>query len=393
MQILVQKKNELNAEKAIEFIRNCKKSKLAIVHSSVRNGVDFLNFFDVLVRKLKIPFVGMRVSGTLTQEGHSEDSVAIAVLCGDFDMRVLHERMNYEKPEDTAELMIPELKDHNLCLIYSANPIKRDILVDAILRGIQASNPDLQIFGGVSASPPILVTNEGVHEDTMVFIPLKGVDFDFEIDSGFRFDESKDTKFVITKSDEHHIYEIDGKNAVEEYSKIQCMRPYFINMLANLFPRPDVARVMKLMSRLNKVVYEGVLGMCIHVLGAELDGKTAEFLFAMELNEKGDYMVVQSYKPKGTVLRRLSTSPKEQLSVYERLYEKFPKAEAMIISSCYCRLFWFDFDFRALEKKLKRFKCPFMVSYVYGGFGTRLPYKDSEKNVLHGGTVKALVFK
>ncbi len=394
MCVIVQRGRELDAGKVMEFIERKRKAKLAIVHSSLKDEVATLDFFEQLVRNLKVPFVGMRVSGTVTpKEGYCEDAVAIAILYGDFDVKVFHESIDSGDPEKTANKIIPQLEGWNLCLVYSANYFKETVKVDSILRRVQAAHPDLQMLGGVSAPPPIIATNEKVHKNSMVLVAVNGLGFEFGIDSGFKFDETMGDKFVITRADEHHIYEINGKNAVEEYSKIQHMRPYFINMLANLFPRPDAARVMKLVSKLNKVIYEGVLGMCIHVLGAKLDGNVAEILFAMELDEKKNCMVVQSYKPKGTVLRRLATSPEEQLLVYERLYQRFPNAEAMIINSCHCRLFWFDFDFEALEKKLRRVKYPFMVSYVYGGFGAYLPYKGPEQNVVHGGVVKALVFK
>jgi len=278
-------------------------------------------------------------------------------------------------------------------LVYSANYYNQNVLLDAILRRVQSACPKLQLFGGVSAPLPLMATKDGILEDSITCVSINGVDFDFEIDSGFKFDESRDDEFIITKADEYHIYEINGKDAVGEYSKIQCMRPYFINMLTTLLPRPNTARLMRLVSKLNRVLYEGVLGMCTDTIGSNLDGKVAEFLFAMELDEKKNRMIVQSYKPKGTVLKRIVTSPKEQLAVYDRLYDKFPEAKAMIISSCHCRLFWFDFDFEALEKKLKRFKCPFMVSYVYGGFGTSIPLKGIEQNVVHVGTIKALIFK
>jgi len=393
MQILVQKKDELNAEKAIEFIENCKKARLAIVHSSIKDEIISLDFFDYLVRKLKTPFVGLRVGGTATNQGYSEDSATIAVLCGDFDVKAFHEKINYEKPEETADKIISQLNGWNLCLVYSANYYKQNVFVDSILRKVQFAFPNLQIWGSGSSPSPIVATNQGIHKDTLGFVALNLSDFQFIMDSGFKFDESAEG-FTITESDDYYIYEINGKNAVEEYSKIQHMRPYLINMLNNLSSRADVIKIFRILSQANEMFYLGILKIAMKPLGTALDGKTAEILFALELKDEGrSHILTQSYKPKGTLMKRLKTSPEEQLAVYDRLHKKFPKGMAMLMCSCAMRPFWFNFDFKALENKLKKFKCPFMLSYVWGEFGTYIPYKDPEQNILHGGVVKALIFK
>jgi len=395
MKLIVQKKYKLNAKRVVKFVEKYKKAKLAIVCSSVKDDAVSLNLFEQLVKNLKIPFVGTRVSGTITpKEGYSEDAVAIAVLCGDFDVRVFHESIDFEDQEKTINKIIPRLKGYDLCLTYSANYYKKNIFIDAILRRVQYKFPDLQIWGMDSAPPPIVVTNDGIYENTMVFAVINGLDFSFDLDSGFRFDENEDSEFVITRSDEYYIYEINGRNAVEEYSKIQHMRPYFINMLQNLSSRPDVVKLFKILSRLNEVLYEGIMKISMRPLGTDLNGRAAEVLFALELDEKNKkYILTQSYKPRGSVLRRLSTSPESQLAVYDRLYKRFPKEKAMLISSCAMRPFWFNFDFETLEKKLRRFKYPYLISHVFGEFGTYLPYGGMEQNVVHGGTVKALVFR
>ena len=395
MKLIVQKKYKLNAKRAVKFVEKYKKAKLAIVCSSVKDDAVSLNLFEQLVKNLKIPFVGTRVSGTITpKEGYSEDAVAIAVLCGDFDVRVFHESIDFEDQEKTINKIIPRLKGYDLCLTYSANYYKKNIFIDAILRRVQYKFPDLQIWGMDSAPPPIVVTNDGIYENTMVFAVINGLDFSFDLDSGFRFDENEDSEFVITRSDEYYIYEINGRNAIEEYSKIQHMQPYFINMLQNLSSRPDVVKLFKILSRLNEVLYEGIMKISMRPLGTDLNERAAEILFALELDEKNKkYILTQSYKPRGSVLRRLSTSPESQLAVYDRLYKRFSKEKAMLISSCAMRPFWFNFDFETLEKKLRRFKYPYLISHVFGEFGTYLPYGGMEQNVVHGGTVKALVFR
>ena len=390
MEILVQKRDELNAGKAIEFIENCEKAKLAIVHSSVKDEIVSLDFFDTLVRRLKSPFVGMKVSGTVTNQGYSEDSVAVAVLCGDFSMSVFHKKIDYEKPASTAELVIPKLKGSKLCLVYSANPLKRVVFVDSVLRKIQNANQDLQIFGGLSAYPPVIVTNDGIFEDSIVFVAMNGLSFDFQVGSGFRFTES-DKKVVVTKSDDCNIYEINGRNASEEYSKIQHIRPYFQNMLAGLLVRSDVSELLKKLSKSSSIMYDSVVKTCIKGLGYKI---TEDVIapFAVLQMEK-DYLRTTGYISSGTILKEVNAPLEEQLEVYDRIHEKFPDAESMLVHPCVIRKFWSNFDYDGLEKRVNGFKFPVLVSYTHGEFGTYLPYEGLEHSVAHGGLVKALIFR
>ncbi|MEM4347623.1 MAG: hypothetical protein QW802_03450 [Candidatus Altiarchaeota archaeon] len=66
MKLLVHSRNKLNAKRAIKFIGSLK-SKLAIVHSPIKDEVLFLNFFT-LNSKAKNTFRWMRVSGIATNE-------------------------------------------------------------------------------------------------------------------------------------------------------------------------------------------------------------------------------------------------------------------------------------------------------------------------------------
>ena len=396
MQLLVQKKDKLDAEKAIKFIEKCKNAKLAIVHSSIRDEVVLLDFLEHLVRNLKTPFVGTRVSGTVTpNEGYCEDVVAIVVLCGNFDVNVFHESIDFQNPEKTTERAIPHLNGCGLCFVYSANHYKQNVVLDAILRGVQNSYPKLQIMGAASSPPALVAINDGIYDDHLVLVALNRINFDFVVDSGFRFDENYNDKFAITKSDEYHVYEINNKDALDEYSKIQHLRPYFLNMITKyVLTRPDIANILTILSKTSKVMYRGLVRIGINVLGSEVKGGLIEPAFVLELNE-GDkrYVLMQSYRPVGTLLKRLKTSSQDQLAIYDRLYVKSKAANSMFVLSCAAVPIWIDFDFKALEKKFKRFKCPFLLSYVFGEFGAKLPYEGIEQNVVHGGVVKALIFK
>jgi len=394
MQLLVQKKDKLDAEKAIKFIEKCKNAKLAIVHSSARDEVVFLNFFQSLVEKLKTPFAGMRVSGTATPEGYVEDAVAIAVLCGDFDVKVFHEKINFNEPSETVKEITPKLKGWKLCLIHSANTYKQNVIMDFILRRVQSTYPDLQIWGGLSSPPPLVATNDGIHSDCVLCTTLNGLETDFDVDTGFKFSGASE-EFTITKCDEFHVLEINGKNVVEEYSKIQHMRPYFLNMLMKyLLTKSDLAKIAKSLFKASAIIRESGLRVGMKLLGTIIEEGVIEPFIALELgDEKESYLLTQSYKPEDTILKRTKTSKEDQLAVYDNLYKKFSKPNSMLMVSCAATQYWIDFDYKALEEKLEKFKCPFLLSYVFGEFGATLPYKGMEQNVVHGGTVKALAFR
>lgn len=171
------------------------------------------------------------------------------------------------------------------------------------------------------------------------------------------------------------------------------MRPYLINTLINLATRPDVAKLFKTLSEANRTLYEGILSIYIKPIGMQLYGKAAEVLFPLQVDEENDRLVIQSYKPPGTVLKKVVTSQEEQLAVYDRIREKYPHAKSMLIIACELRKLWLNFDYESLENKLKTLKCPYIKPYVYAEFGTYTPYDDPKRNLVNDSSVKVLVFK
>ncbi|OYT55078.1 MAG: hypothetical protein B6U72_00310 [Candidatus Altiarchaeales archaeon ex4484_2] len=81
--------------------------------------------------------------------------VAFAVLCGDFEVGVHHEKLNYDNVDETAENVTTKLKDSDLCLIHPASYLNKSVYIDAIVRRIQARCPELQIWGNGSSPPPL----------------------------------------------------------------------------------------------------------------------------------------------------------------------------------------------------------------------------------------------
>jgi hypothetical protein len=390
MRLLVQTAEEVDAGKVAKFLQDCKDAKLMLIHSSLKDDTLTRSFFSDLIKKIKVPFVGTKVSASATNEGYFEDAVAVAVLCGDFEVKVFTEKLEYDDVEGTIKKIAPKLDDATLCLIHSSNYYQQNAHVDAILRRIQERQPKMQMWGITSKPQPIIATEAGIQENFIAFAAIKGLDHVFHIDSGFQFDEKRDTEYKITKADEYHIYEINGRDAVDEYSKIQHIRPYLLNTISTFSARPDAVQLFEVISQLNAVLYDGVIKIMIKPLGTDLNGKAAEILLALHLEEKGRRSILtHAYKPEGTILRHLSTTPENQLAVYDRIQEKSGKA--MLGSACAMCLLWSNFDTKALEKKLKTIKYPLLVSYVFGEYGTNLPYKG--QNLVHGSVVTALTLK
>ncbi|MFB6089372.1 MAG: FIST N-terminal domain-containing protein [Candidatus Aenigmatarchaeota archaeon] len=396
MKVHVQTKEELDATKIIEFIDGCKDGKIAIVHSSVKDENDFRNFFEYLVENLKLPFVGMRVSGTITpEEGYIEDAVAVAVLCGDFEVDVFSEEIDFDDPQKTVDKTIPKLEGKDLCIVYSANYCRQDIFLDFILRRVQDKYPEMQILGGVSAPEPVVVTSEGISEKDIVCIGISGLEYDFELYSGFEFDPKSDDVFTVTKSDDFYIREINGKIASEEYSKIQHVRPYMLNMITKyILSKSDISKAADSLYKMGDMIPSAMPKVVTNLLGDELENGQVEAIAVLEMGEdRDDYVVFPSYKPEGKVLKRTMSFKEDHLNVYDKACERYRDSKAMLMVACSIIQFYIDFDFGSVAKRLKKLKCPYMVSFTFGEFGATLPYKGLEQNVVNGVTVKVVGFK
>ncbi|MBN2014440.1 MAG: hypothetical protein JW778_04615 [Candidatus Altiarchaeota archaeon] len=394
MRLLVQRRGELDSAKAVDFIDGCPKAKVALVHASLKDEVALLDFLQYLVDNLKTPFAGMRVSGSATNEGYYEDAVAIAVLCGDFEVNVLHEKINLQNPEKTAEKITPKLDEYDLCLVHSANNYKQNVMIDGILRRIQNNHPRLQIIGGASSPPAIVAAKEGIYNDHITLTAIKGQKTELKIYSPCRIDEASQDEFVITKADEYNIYEINGRDAVEEYSKIQHIRPYFLNMITNyILNRSDILKVVKALANASGTLREGLLSLGINLIGAKNRENIVEAALILELNEEGRrYVRIQNYKPEGTTLKRVKHTIEEGTKAFDQLAEYSEDKNSMLIIAC-AAIFWIYADLDNIKEKLKKIKPAFLFSFVFGEFGATLPYQGLEQNVVHGAMVKALASK
>ncbi len=393
LDILVQGSDEVNVEEVKEFIEFCDNAKLVLVHSSLKEDVVNLGFFQEFIEEIKTPLLGVGVSGSYTpQSGYVEDAVAFGVLSGDFEAEVFQERINYDDIEETAGKIKPKLKGGNTTIVHSSNSYYHLNYVDMILRRLQNEYPKLQIIGGNSAPEPFITTKKGVFEDHIGFAILKNVDNRFFLDSGGRF--QKDTwEFEVTRSDERHIYELNRENAVTEYCKLQHFRPYFVNMLTRMVLRRDLAKILKKLSETNKDMYEVVMKATIKTLGARLKKEATEPLFPLNLDEEKSSFLNQNYKPRGTKLNPVTNEYDDTIQVYENLAKEHPGRRNMLVFECGYRPFWLNFDYQAVEKEYEKLDCNYLASYYWGEYGNYIPTPKENQNIVHAGTIKALIFK
>lgn len=392
--LLVQKKQETDPSKLILFIKNCKNPKLTIIHSSQRNDKELKEYFEYLVKNLKTPFIGVRVTGTITpKEGYQEEAIAATILSGDIEVKVGREKIDYENPSKTAEAINKEIKNPNLCFFYASNYIKELSTIDAILRRIQKENPDTQIFGGTASPKPVTATNKGISEGEIVYATINNINCSFNMYSGFEIDKENPKEFTITKSDEYCIYEINNKNALEEYTRIQHTQPYFLNMLANLLSNPDMAILSKKLAEINPTLYGGIIKFCVEIFGTETEDNTIDPMAIFEISENKKGIITSCYRPTNTTPKKLSYTKQTQLQVYEKIIKDQQNTEFQYINPCAYTAYWFDFDYNQIHKTLQKTKTPYILMFTCGEYGTKTPYKNTTQNIVHGCNITTLNIK
>lgn len=391
IQLFVQKKGELNPTELVLYTDKTSKAKLAIIYSSIKDDNKLKEYFTHLTKNLKTPFIAVRVSGTITpKEGYQEDAVAMALLTGDIKAKTVHTKINILNPEQTVNELIPLIEEGETYLVYTANYIKNLNVTDAILRRVQNRYPLKKIYGGGSSPNPMVATNGGVFTDHLICASITGMKPCLDLFSGFSFNKKSAEELVISKSKELLIQEINGKKAGEEYSRIQHIRPYFFNMLATLTISPELPKVCKALAKTNKSLYEGILRFSVDFFGYETDNNIVEPLAVYEINEEENGLCVGNYKPKGTVLKRLSVSKEKQLKVYDEINKKIQETNFMLINSCSHNLFWIDFDLKSLEKKLSCFSHPYLIGFFFGEFKTPEKEINPDINITHNCVVDVL---
>ena len=391
--IFTQTKGKTDAKKAAEYIDEQSNAKLAIIYSSIRNDEKTKEYFKYLADNLKTPFLALRVGGTYTlEDGYCEEAVSIVVFCGELDVTVFDEKIDFKNPQKTAENITPNLKDKNLAFIYSATYAKQLSVMDYILRIAQEKHPKTQILGGGSAPKPIVATKNGVFEDSIVLAAVNGLEYNFNIDTGFTFDETKKERYVVTKSDDFYVYEINNRNAIEEYSKLLHIRPYFFNKFSILLSKPSPG-VIGSLARTNPVLYEAIMKTTVEIYGTKrLDEELIRPFGLIEIDEENDRLVFENKKPENTELRRLIISKQNQLGVYDKLVKQYHNTSFLLLTACIFTPFWFGFDFEEVGRRLAKLKQPFLLYFVFGEFGAKLPYKE-DINVVNTCVVETLALE
>jgi len=392
MRLLVQKRDELDAAAAIKFIEGCKDAKLVLVHASLKDDLELVDYITQFIEKTKIPFAGTRVSGFMTLAGHISEGIAITVLSGDFTAEIITEKLNFQEPAETINKILPKIKTPDLCIVYSANFVQKTRYIDHILRALQQKTPKTQFYGCVSAPSPMVFTKDGISDDSIVIIPIANATVRFSIDAGFKLAKGGD-EIVITKSDEFRVYEINGKNAVDEYCKIQHMQPYFLNMLAKILTKSDAAQVAWGLAKASTTLYEGILKFALKGFAGKIDDETAEPFAVFELDTERGCIITSNYRPEGTKFVRGEITKETQLAAYDKIREKLKDSDYLLINSCVYTQIYFDFDFKALHKKLKQYKQPYLLSFTFGEIGAFVPYTDNKKNLTHGAVIVSLGLK
>jgi len=390
LQTLIQDKNNLNVRKVVEFIEKQDNRKFVLIYSALKDEIIKLNFFSKLLKENREEFLGCGVSGFFTNSGYYSDHITVCVFSGDFEATIFHEPIEYENLEETVSKIEKKIDKNDLLFIHSANTIDDNYYIEILLKQIQENNPKMQIVGGVSSPPPFIATKEGVFNDTIAFALFKGVNCSFKIDTGFEVDEKSSHEFKLTKVSGEKIFEINGRNAADEFQKIQHVRDYLFNQLVDMTLTKDIVELPKYFQKANEILYDAISKSYKDFLGARsIHGFMNAFL-VLHINK--NYIRVNSLWPEGAIIKRNLSTPKKHLEVYDRLNNKQDNGKAMILIDCAMRLFYYNYQTDEAYNKLKKIEYPFIAPQVYGEIGNYIPYHPKE-NILHNCTIKALVFR
>lgn len=391
LRVLVQGKDGLDVDRINEFVSNCDFPRLVLLYSSLESEALCVGFFEKCIQGLDIPFIGVRTPGCFTREGYHEDSVVIGVLCGEFEVKVVHECIDFTKLVNVADKLIPQLDGFNLAIVHSANMYEQLVFVDGILRRVNAAHPGLQIVGGCSSPNPIVACNGGMFNDHLVIALIRGVGFEHRMFSGFSLKEDC-MKYKVTRSEEYYVNEINGRNAADFVSGLYHVQPYFFNMLSGLTTRSNISRLYVELSKANPLIEKAISGGIGKPPCQDIRKNIIDVYLPVKLYEKESRFLTTSHISKGSVLQETETSSEKQVGVYEQVLESF-KEKNILVFPCGALPTLFGCSNNKVVDKLKNMKKEFIVAYMWGEYGTIMPYKSIEENVIHGGSVQVLGFK
>jgi len=333
LDLFVQDKENLSVSEIIKFVDSLDNTKIALFYTALSNDCVLLEFMKEVVDEVKLPFSGMRVTGFFTDNQYFSESIVIAVLSGDFEVQVVREVLDLNDHDGCAKRIIPRVSGWDFALVNSTNYYYDNIKLDAILRRVNIEYEKLQLVGGISCPHPMVFTNDGIFDDSILFTLFKGLDLKYDIYSGYQKKEDSKTH-IVTRSDESGIREIDGTNAVSFYCDYKRIRPYFFNMLTALVVKPSMAELVKKLAESSKMMYDGLMKLSIEVLGCELRDGMMEACFFVKYNEKDSQLIPVGYTPKEVKLDWSTSTADNQIKVYDKIIKEFNGYNNLILFPC-----------------------------------------------------------
>lgn len=381
-------KGELDVSRINEFISSMTSARVVLFFSSIKEEDASSAFFDSCSRNLDLPFLGVGTVGTITRDGYKGEGVVVGVLSGEFNAEVFSIEVDYDGPYKTAKTVSEKLGSTESCMVFHSCPITHCLFVNEALAKIHEEYPQLILWGGMSAGEYGIATKEGRFSNHLGFITFSGVEVDFSMGTGFTLDEQGPT-YTVGKRDIQRIYGIEGQNASQRYCQIQHMQSWMINRFLGLVSRNDVIGLMKMMSSLNKTLYEGFMRAFVKLLGFKLEDGTVTPMAVSYVGEDCIHPII--YVREGTKLYMTKSKAQDQLDVYDKLKKELGGDGPVLVSSCMMRQFYINFEFDKVKEKMDGFGKPYIVAYFPGEIGVYPGMKS--KNIYHNCTVQAIGFK
>jgi len=170
----------------------------------------------------------------------------------------------------------------------------------------------------------------------------------------------------------------DGKKAGEIYSGLHYAKPYMLEMVLNIVTRPNVSKMYKRLSDVNRTLAAGIFKTIVHLLGFEHPNGVIEAFGFSHITENEIYPLCPV--PEGTILKWTDSSPESHLAVYNRLRERLTKPKAVLVSSCLLRPYWINFEYEKVKEKMNELGVPYLIIYLAGEIGV---HPNEKTDIIH----------
>jgi hypothetical protein len=379
---------EIDISKIKSDIGSFKSVKALLIFSSISDEFESMNVYHSFIDEVNTPFFIVTSAGTLIPEKYVDSGLVIIVFSGDIVVNQVIEKVDYSNVDETAEKLVNGLNPSDLILFFSSGHIRKCLEINKILLHVHDSFPETQIWGGNSVSPFALVSKDGVFSDYVGVLAISNVETISDMYTGFSLDKNKDC-YTVTKSDLGKIYEIDGKPAPERFTQIQYLQPWIVNKVTELISRKDISNLMKVMSSMNRTLYDGFMKTGVKLLGFQLTNNKIAPCGISYVSD--DYIIPGIYTPPGTKLYSTISTKESQLNVYNSVIRDFSDCKSILISSCLLRQYYINFDFENIRKKMNSLNIPFAIPYLAGEIG--ISPKTQSQQIFTSCSIQVLGFK